>query len=130
MIPAQVQDQIADLHQLCGVESDRRLVQDQHRESHTLLVAFGQVADQTLLHVCNFQPFHNTLDFALPLGGRDAFQSSGEVQILPDLHIRIYRRDLRQKADALFCLDGLLCNVIALDLYRSAGGRDDTSHNI
>ena len=52
------------------------------------------------------------------------------MQILPYLHIRIDGRDLRQESDAALCLDRLLRNVIAIDDDRSAGGRDDTCHDV
>ena len=138
MVPPQIQDQVADFHQLCRVQTNGRFVEDQHRrvaedrhgKSHTLLIALGEVPDQPLLHVSDLEAFHDTFHFALAFCRRNAFQTGSEVQIFPHLHIRIDRRDLRQKADASLCFDRLLGDVIALDLDAAAGGGNDTCHNI
>ena len=57
------------------VENDhRRLVDDALREAHTLLIALGQIADQTPLHVQQAAGFQRRRNRRIQFGARHAVQ--------------------------------------------------------
>ncbi len=135
---AELADQVADLNDLLGVQTHRRLVQDDDGrepqnglgQAHPLAVALGQVVNEAALHAV--QPGH--VDDALDLGGPlvlgDVFQPGAEVQVLRHRHVHIHRRLLRQVADALFGLLRLLQDVVAVDDDFALGGGEITGHHV
>ena len=133
VILAQALDEGADLNHLLGVETDRRLVQDQHRriadeclcQADTLLVALGKVLDETVLYVLDLAQRHDVLHMGT---ARELafFQVKDEIEIALDGHVQIQRRDLREIADVGLGLDGILENVHAVD-ERLSGRRGNVA---
>ena len=136
MFPGKVLNQPAHLHDLCRIETDRRLIEDEefrrteqrHRKSDTLTVTFGKIADDALLDIRDVQALHGVLDLLLTVGACNALESRREVQIIPDAHVRIDRRNLRQIADSPLDLDRILGNVVAVHQHGTGGG-GETSRN-
>ena len=98
-----VSDEIADLDDLLGVKTDRRLVEDDDlgiaheraRDIYSLAVALGKIADQAVIHVGQFDHLADLLKmlFAIECA---ALKLVYEVQILVYRHVKIKRRLLRQ----------------------------------
>ncbi len=92
---------------LFRIQSRRRLIQNKDlrisdqglRKSCPLPITLGQIADQPLLHAQKIRRIHNPGDILLPLSPRHSLQLGGKTQILPNGHIRVYRRHLRKIAD-------------------------------
>ena len=130
MILLQIQDQLPHLSNLGGIQTHRRLVQDQDfgisqqrlGKAYTLLIALGQVPDQPVLHIRQLQPLHSLVDLGFHVLPLDSLDPSHEPQIFLHPHIQIQGRQLRQIADALFDLLRLLGDVKAVHHNRSGGG--------
>ena len=70
LVFSELSDQIADLNDLFGIKSDRRLVQNndigisQKRlgNSDTLAVSLGEIADQPVFNIGKRGQFHDVID--------------------------------------------------------------------
>ena len=127
MAVAEAADQVAHFNDLLGVETNRRLVEDQNfrvadhrlRKADALLVAFGEMADQTVGDAGDPRQFHDLLDLHLALGLWHAFQPGGNLEIFARRELGIQRRLFGQIADAAFGRFGVLENVVAVDGHRA-----------
>ena len=130
--------QIPHLNDLSRIHTYHRLIEDQNlrisdqslSQSDPLLISLGKIADHPVCHLVKLDLFDHRIYVLVTILSRHLFELRHKHQILPDGHIRVERRDLRQIADTLFCLEGLSQNIIAVDLNRSTGGCCVTRHNI
>ena len=137
VILAKLADQITDLDDLFRIQAYGRLIQnddlrvakDRLCQSDSLPVTFGQVLDQTLLHIRDLRHLHNLTDLLFPFLFRNFFQLCHEFQILPHSHVNIQRRKLRQITDGTLCLLRILLHILAVNGHRALRGcqvtRDD-----
>ena len=123
MLLSKPADQFPNLDDLLGIQADHGFIQNQNLripkqslgQSHSLLIAFGQMADQAVLHVLDAAFAHDALHLAAPVIFRHLFQLCSKAQIFQHSHIRIERRNLRQVADAFPGFHGLFSYVVAVD---------------
>ena len=137
MILPQLADQITDLDDLFRIQAYGRLIQNDALgvaqdclcETDSLPVTFGQVLDQTLLHIGDLCHFHDLINLLLPLFFRHFFQFCHEIQIFSDSHVNIQRRKLRQITDGTLCLLRIFLDIFAIDGHSALRGcqvtRDD-----
>ena len=128
VVPAKFLDKGANFDDLLRVESDCRLVQDKHlgvadkrlRQSDTLLVALGQVADNAPGYVGDLHQAANLRQVGFPR--QLAFlEIVNEIKVLHHRHVEIERRLLRKVADILLCAHRILQDIHAVDQRLSAG---------
>ena len=126
MVASQRSDEISDLDDLLGVESDRRLVEDHdlgisdqsHGDTDSLSVSLREVSDNSVIDVRDTDDLADLLE-VLDSVELTALEVIAEGEILLDRHIEIERRLLGQVSDAAFCLERVVKHVDAVDLHAS-----------
>ena len=128
---AQSLDDVADLDDLLGIQTDGGLVQDQDLgiadeglgEADTLLIALGQVADHPGVVLLQAHQLADLADMggALQLAGGD-LQVKNKVQVFRYGHVQVQGRLLRQVADLPLGGDRILQNVDAADAGGAGAG--------
>ena len=134
---AQVFDQLPHLADLVRIEADGRLVEDEQirimqervGQTHALAVAFGQGADQLLLHVAQAAQFLHRIG-PLAFGpSADAFQGRPVFEVFLHAHLGIKGHVFRHVADTRAHLAGLAGHVEPGHAGPSAGGRKVTGQD-
>ena len=129
VILAQRADQVADLDDLLGVETYRRLVEDDDLgradesagDAHALAVALGQVLDDALADVTDAHHLADLTDVGLA-GELAALQLVVEAQVLVHRHVQVEGGLLGEVADLLFGVEGISQHVDACHADPSRGG--------
>ena len=129
VVAAQILDQVADLDDLLRVKADGRLVENQHRriaqqglrDADALLVALGQVRNQALVNIVDLDKIADLLDVLL-LRDLDLLEVVHEIKVLLDRHVHIQRRHLRQIADELLHLGGLVEDAVSRHRHFALAG--------
>ena len=88
MIFSECADEVSDLNDLPRVEPDGRLVKDDHlrvadqrlRNAHALLIALGEIADQSAADILDFYDVADLFNMAAAVQ-RALFQIIDEIQI-------------------------------------------------
>ena len=130
-------DQLADPHDLLGVEADRRLVEDEHLgirdqrlgEPDALPVPLRQPRDQPVPHVGDLAALQHLADPAAPLAPADALHVRDEVEVRGDRHVAVERDVLGQVADPAPHLERLLEHVEAGHPGGPARGRHEAGED-
>ena len=138
MLFCKLSDQFTDLNDLLRIQSDRRFIQnddlrkskDRLRKSDSLLITFGQVLDQTVLHIHDLHHQHNLLDLLFPFLFRNLLQLRYEPQVFIYLHIRVKRWHLRQIADTFLRCLRFLQYIVPIDQHFALCGAKITGHNV
>ena len=120
---AQLTDQGAHFNDLLRVQSDGRLVQNDHlrvtqhrlRKTDPLPIPFGKKLNQAVAHIRRARALHHRLNGFLPLSTRNALRFGNKAQVFLRRHIKVQRRDLRQIADAALRRDRFLKNIVPVD---------------
>ena len=103
-------DQVARFVDLFGVETGSRLIQDQNfrivddglGETNALAVAFGELAQQLVFHVCNRTAIQYVVNSLRQFRPRQPFDLADKRQIFGSAHFQIEWGSFRQVADAPF----------------------------
>ena len=120
MILTQGADEVADLDDLLGVQTHRRLVEDDDLgradecagDAHALTVALGQVLDDALADVPDAHHLADLTDVGLA-GKLAALQLVVEAQVLVHRHVQVEGGLLGEVADLLFGVQGIPQHVDA-----------------
>jgi hypothetical protein len=129
-------NQLPRLDDLPGVQSGRRLVEDQDlgvvddglRQAHALPVALRELGAVPVGHVGHPRPLHDLADAILDVGAK-ALDLRHERQVLADGHVRIERRRLRQVARTPLCLERVVEDVVPCHQCAPARGRHVAGNN-
>ena len=124
-------NQSANLVNLARVETDRRLVEHQHRrivnqrlrQADALSIALGELAANSMRHVGEAANLEHVLERGFDLRARDVAQLRDEAQIGLDAHVGIERRIFRQVADLAARLERLRENIESVDQHGARGRR-------
>ena len=130
VIACKTADKIAHLDDLHGVKTDRGLVQNNNfgiaqqclGQTDTLLITLGQVAAQTVAHMCYAGLCHGALDFFLELVFGHVFDGCRKCEILFNCHLHVERGQLGKISDASFCFLRLFQHVVAVNEHSARGG--------
>src|SRR6266404_5801182 len=123
VVAGEALDELASIVDLLGVEAGGGLVENEHvgimddglREADALTIALGEFAEQLVLNIDNGAALANIIDALGEIRFGKTFQAADKLQIFGGAHFRIQRRRLRQIANALLHLEGLLEDVEASD---------------
>ena len=127
-------DEPADLVNLARVESDRRLVEHQHRrivndrlrEAHALAIALGKLAADAMGHVGEAANLEHALDRVVDLRAAQSAQLGDEAQVGLHAHVGVERRRLGQVADTPARFQRLGEDVQAVNQYGAGRRRHET----
>jgi hypothetical protein len=112
------------------VENDQfRLMDERVRQSDTLAVAFGKVADDRPVHIRQAALFHDRVHALARTFPGQALQLGAKPQILPHPHLRMQRIVLRHVADAAANLPRVRENIQARHARRAGGGRQEAGED-
>ena len=117
-------DQLSDLDNLVRIETTGRLVHDQdpgimHKRlgyADPLLVALGEVPDVLAQHAAQADHLNDPVDRRPGLGSRHLPDPGDKLEVLNNLHIHIERRALRQVANRLPHLHGVLKSLYVIHI--------------
>ena len=137
VIAAEVTDQVADLDDLLGVKTDRRLVENDDlgvaderlRDADSLAVALGQIANDAVVNVLDLNDLANLRQMLLAIQ-RTALELVVEVEIFLDGHVQVQGGLLGQIADELFGAQRVGEDVDACDGGLARGGGQVTRENV
>src|SRR5579862_5958054 len=129
-------DEAADLMNLARIESDRGLVEHQHRrimnqrlrEADPLTIALRELPADAVRHVFEAADLERVVERILDLRALHPAQLGDEAQVRIDAHIRIERRILGQVTDAAARLERIVENIEAVD-HHSARSRRHKSRD-
>ncbi len=132
---ADLADQLAHFHNLTRVETNRRLVEDQHfgamqkrlSESHALTHPFGKIADISIGAVKQADHLQRFIHALIHVG--DVAQLAHELQIIEHDHIGIQRNCFGQIAHALANLKRLFHHIVSRDNRFAIGWRHIAREN-
>jgi hypothetical protein len=127
-------DRLPDPDDLHRVESDGRLVQDQHRrpvdegagERGPLTETLRQVVDLAVRHLLEEAALDRLGDPPLHLGARDALQPRAVGEVLVDPHLGIEGRGLREISDPGARGERLRDDVESRHARGARGGREES----
>ena len=131
-LPASSRMSCAGFDDLLGIETRRRLVEDQHfrivndrlREADALPVAFRELPAVTVRHVVDAGLFiTSSTRAALRSLEATTLSFATNVQVFPHRHFRVERRRFRQVAGAALGFDRLIEHVVTGDDGLALGGR-------
>ena len=138
MCPAQLPDELADLDDLCRVQADRRLVQNDEPgtaqqclcNAHPLLVALGKAADEPGQN--GFQPgtAGSPAHLLLPFRLFHTLQLGGKGQVLLHRHFRVKGRLFGQIAHTGLGGIGLLGQRVPCHRHLPTGGREIAGEDV
>jgi hypothetical protein len=131
VVAGELPDQLPRLDDLLGIETRRRLVENQHVgvvnqrlcEANALLVALGQLRAEPVRHLGDPRPIHDRLHPMPAVGSRDALDLSDEVQVFDDGHVGVEGRRFRQVTGSTLRFDRLVEHVEAGDDGLAGCGR-------
>ena len=138
MLLPQLPDQVAYLDDLQRVKVDGRLVQNdilriaqqRLRNTDTLAVPLGQVANQPMAHFGQACLFHHARDLLRDLLGRHALCFGNKAQVFCRCLLGVQRRNFRQVAQQLFGFPCILKDIAPVDAHTARRGGKAAGHNI
>ena len=124
-------NQLPHLPDLCRVEAvggfvqdhHRRFVDDRLRQPHSLLIALGELTDETLAHRLQFALLLDPLAAFPGLLAIEAAQPGAVGEVFIDGLVPEQRRAFGQKAESRLGLQRALQQILATDAHSAATGR-------
>ena len=129
VLAAELANQLPHFHDLNWVQAGDGLVQDHELRfvddglgnADSLLVAVRQRGDRILMTIGERGQLFDRADAPSDVFGRHAAEPRRERQIVPDAHVTVKRRDVREIPDALAHRFRPLDDVDAVDTNRARG---------